>query len=91
MMLGFHRYSSSPRHGLKGPDLLGGTSFPAATIAASPCSTGILRLARNGQCVLVTNRRQPVALLEKPNEEPAFKPLRAKGKPVSRMIAEERR
>jgi antitoxin (DNA-binding transcriptional repressor) of toxin-antitoxin stability system len=80
--------------------------------------TRYLRLAQNGQCVLVTNRRQPVALLKKPDADSAqtteerlaamaaagkvtlprdpgpfkpFKPIKMRGKPLSRMIIEERR
>jgi antitoxin (DNA-binding transcriptional repressor) of toxin-antitoxin stability system len=33
--------------------------------------THYLRLAQNGQCVLVTNRRQPVALLKRPDMDSA--------------------
>jgi len=33
--------------------------------------TRYLRLAQNGQCVLVTNRRQPVALLKRPDMDSA--------------------
>jgi len=80
--------------------------------------TRYLRLAQGGQSVLVTNRRQPVALLKRPDVDSAqtteerlaalaaagkvilpreagpfkrFKAIKMRGKPLSRMIIEERR
>jgi len=80
--------------------------------------TRYLRLAEQGQPILVTRRNRPVAVLTKPDPTSArteeeigaalvaegkllpaaqpgpferFKPVRVKGKPVSRMIIEDRR
>ena len=80
--------------------------------------TRYLRLVQEGQSVLVTSRRRPVAVLKKPDRNTArtpeeliaalvadgkllpaaspgpfkpFKPVRMKGKAVSRIIIEDRR
>ncbi len=80
--------------------------------------TRYLRLAEEGQPVLVTRSKQPIVLLQKPGRTSAqteeeivagliaegkligpvkpgpfkpFKPIKMRGKPLSRMIIEDRR
>jgi antitoxin (DNA-binding transcriptional repressor) of toxin-antitoxin stability system len=80
--------------------------------------TRYLRLAGQGQAVLVTSRKRPIAMIKRPDRTSAqteeeiivalvaegkllpakhpgpvkpFKPVRVKGKPVSKMIIEDRR